>query len=238
MSTSSTRPKQTERSKLRLMLVLTFVTGIIDAIGYLGLDRVFAGNMTGNVVILGLGLAGADELPVLGPAVALGGFLLGAALAGRALRRSARGEWTATGTRVLVGCAAVLSAAAVLLLFAENLVQRLVMTSATLLLATAMGAQAATARRLAVQDVTTVVVTSTLTGLAADSWFAGGDSALWLRRVGAVMAIIAGAVAGALMLLLHAAVGVAAAAVLTLVVAAWGHYTVRSPASPVRAGRG
>lgn len=55
-------------------LALTFVTGIVDAVGYLGLDRVFTGNMTGNIVILGMGVAGADELPVLGPAIALPGF--------------------------------------------------------------------------------------------------------------------------------------------------------------------
>ncbi|EST39056.1 hypothetical protein N566_04170 [Streptomycetaceae bacterium MP113-05] len=228
MSTSSTRPQQTERSTLRLMLVLTFVTGIIDATGYLGLDRVFAGNMTGNVVILGLGLAGADHLPVLGPALALCGFLLGAALAGRALRHSARGAWTAMGTRVLAGCAVLLSGAVVLLLFEESHTQRLAMAWVAFLLATAMGAQAATARHIAVQDVTTVVVTSTLTGLAADSRFAGGGSPLWLRRSGSVMALTAGAAAGAGMLLLHTAVGVAVSAVLTVVVATWGHHRVRA----------
>jgi hypothetical protein len=38
------------------MLALTFTTGIVDAVGYLGLDRVFTANMTGNVVILGMAL--------------------------------------------------------------------------------------------------------------------------------------------------------------------------------------
>ncbi|MEU8350099.1 YoaK family protein [Streptomyces sp. NPDC048845] len=220
------------------MLVLTFVTGVIDAIGYLGLDRVFAGNMTGNVVILGLGLAGADELPVLGPAVALGGFLAGAALAGRALRHSPRGTWTATCTWVLVACAVVLGAVAVLLLFEERFAPQLVAPGAACLMAIGMGAQASTARRLAVQEVTTVVVTSTLTGLAADSRFAGGGSPLWARRAGAVLAITAGAATGALLLLAHLTAGVTAAAVLTLAVAARGHYSVgvrsrrKSPSSP------
>lgn len=45
------------------MLVLTFSTGMVDAIGYLGFDKVFTGNMTGNVVILGMGLAGAEDTP-------------------------------------------------------------------------------------------------------------------------------------------------------------------------------
>ena len=60
------------------MLALTFATGIIDAVGYLGLDRVFTGNMTGNVVVLGMALAGGNGLPVVGPLVALAGFVAGA----------------------------------------------------------------------------------------------------------------------------------------------------------------
>ena len=77
-----------ERLHLRLMLVLTFTTGINDAVGYLGLDKVFTGNMTGNVVVLGMALAGGSALPVLGPALALVGFMAGAAIAGRVLKRS------------------------------------------------------------------------------------------------------------------------------------------------------
>ena len=42
------------------------------------------------------------------------------------------------------------------------------------LLAAGLGLQNATVRRLAVPDVTTTVLTLTLTGLAADSWLAGG----------------------------------------------------------------
>src|SRR5690606_2579666 len=53
------------RPDLPLMLALTFSTGVIDAVGYLGFDRVFSGNMTGNVVLLGMGIAGADGLPVV-----------------------------------------------------------------------------------------------------------------------------------------------------------------------------
>ena len=66
------------------MVALTFATGMLDAVGYLGLDRVFTGNMTGNVVILGMGLAAAGGLPVAGPLAALGGYVCGAAVVGRA----------------------------------------------------------------------------------------------------------------------------------------------------------
>ncbi len=67
-----------------LMLALTFSTGIVDAVGYLGLDRVFTGNMTGNVVILGMALVGGDDLPVVGPVIALVAFFVGAMIGGRA----------------------------------------------------------------------------------------------------------------------------------------------------------
>ena len=78
-----------DRMHLWLMLVLTFTTGINDAVGYLGLDKVFTGNMTGNVVILGMALVGDTGLPVLGPALALVGFpgRSGDAGAGRAALR-------------------------------------------------------------------------------------------------------------------------------------------------------
>src|SRR3954471_22855808 len=82
-----------DRLHVGLMLTLSFTTGIVDAVGYLGLDRVFTANMTGNVVILGMALAGADDLPVLGPALALAGFLGGAAVGGRVLR-SAPAGWS------------------------------------------------------------------------------------------------------------------------------------------------
>ena len=163
------------------MLALTFTTGIVDAVGYLGLDRVFTANMTGNVVILGMALAGADDLPVLGPALALVGFLAGAALGGRVLRTAPAG-WSdrTSGTFAATGVLAVgLGIGALVAPPVEATTWALVVTT---LLAVAMGLQAATARRLAVKDVTTVVVTSTLTGLAADSRLAGGTGDGWARR--------------------------------------------------------
>src|ERR1700693_1439564 len=62
----------------RTLLVLSFTTGLVDAVSYLGLGRVFTANMTGNVVLLGFGIAGRGGLPVVAPVVSLGAFLLGA----------------------------------------------------------------------------------------------------------------------------------------------------------------
>lgn len=79
-----------ERMHLVLTMVLTFATGIVDAVGYVGLERVFTGNMTGNVMILGMAVVGAENLPILGPFQALVAFMAAAALGGRVLRRAAR----------------------------------------------------------------------------------------------------------------------------------------------------
>ncbi len=92
------------------------------------------------------------------------------------------------------------------------------------LLGGAMGLQAAAARRIAVKDVTTVVVTSTITGLAADSRLAGGAGHQdWQRRASAVALILLGAAVGALLLQWHLAIAVAPAAVITVVVSVIGH---------------
>ena len=107
------------RIHLGLMLALTFSTGVIDAVGYLGLDKVFTGNMTGNVVILGMALTGADGLPVAGPAVALVSFMAGAAIAGRVLKPVAAG-WTTRSTALFATVGALIIVIAITLFLAGN----------------------------------------------------------------------------------------------------------------------
>ena len=63
-----------------------------------------------------------------------------------------------------------------------------------------MGLRNATVRRLAVPDLTTTVLTLTLTGLAADSSLAGGNNPRPLRRIFSVVAMFAGAAIGAILL--------------------------------------
>ena len=89
------------------------------------------------------------------------------------------------------------------------------------LLSVAMGLQAATARHLAVKDITTVVVTSLITGLAADAAVSGAKQP-WPRRVLALALISVGALVGAATLQVHPGLGLGLAAVLTLAVAAVG----------------
>jgi uncharacterized membrane protein YoaK (UPF0700 family) len=82
--------------------------------------------------------------------------------------------------------------------------------------------QNAAARRLAVTDLTTTVLTLTLTGIAADSWLGGGSGANTTRRVLSVTAMLLGAFVGGLLLLRVAPVAPVslAAAILAIVCAA------------------
>jgi uncharacterized membrane protein YoaK (UPF0700 family) len=222
-----------DRLHVRLMLVLTFTTGINDAIGYLGLHRVFTGNMTGNVVVLGMALVGGTGLPVVGPALALVGFMAGAAGGGRALRRASAG-WSTVITAIFGFTGVLLIALGVSLLVVGNAPRESVMVTITTLAAVGMGAQAAAARHLAVKDVTTVVVTSTITGLAADS-ILGSGAATWrgggtARRAAAVVAIIAGAVVGAALWKWRLGPGLLLAGVIVATVAAVGG--ARAAATP------
>ena len=85
------------------------------------------------------------------------------------------------------------------------------------LLAFAMGVRNATVRRIGVPDLTTTVLTMTLTALASDSHLAGGPGKGELRRISAVLAMFCGALAGALLLKTSLVLPLAAAAGLALV---------------------
>lgn len=67
----------------------------------------------------------------------------------------------------------------------------------------AMGLRNATVRRLGVPDLTTTVLTMTLTGLAADSRAAGGTGRHSPRRSASVAAMALGALLGAWLFLHH-----------------------------------
>src|SRR3954470_8441846 len=207
------------RPLARALLVLTFSTGLVDAVSYLGLGRVFTANMTGNIVLLGFGIAGSGGLPVVAPLVSLGTFLVGSAVGGamatRIGHRHAQHVARALGIETaLVLCAAIVAAAADA---GRGSFSR---DAIIALLALGMGVRNATVRRLAVPDLTTTVLTMTLTGLAADSRVAGGSGGGSVRRIAAVLAMLLGAVAGALLLkisLVPPLLGAAALALLVVV---------------------
>lgn len=196
-----------------LLVVLTAVTGLVDAFSYFQLGQVFVANMTGNVVFLGFAAAGAPGFSVVATLTAVGAFLLGALAGGRLATRTAqhRGRFLAIATGfkiVLVALALAVVAAG------PGPRDPATQYALIVLLAAAMGLQNATARRLHVPDLTTTVLTLTLTGLAAESRLAGGDGSNEPRRIVATLAMLAGAAVGTTLIFT-----VGAAAVLALVLA-------------------
>jgi uncharacterized membrane protein YoaK (UPF0700 family) len=200
-----------------LLLALTVVTGLVDAASYVNLGHVFVANMTGNVVFLGFAIGGAKGLSIWASLVALAAFLAGSLgggrLGGRYAGRRLEHLRSALALQVvLVAAAAVLAGAGV---------SRYLLIA---LLAIAMGIQNSTARKLAVAELTTTVLTMTLTGVAADSTLAGGTGSKLGRRILSVAAMLIGALIGAVLAIhLGTWAPLAAAAALIALTAAAAH---------------
>ena len=200
-----------------MLLALTIVTGLVDAASYLRLGHVFVANMTGNVVFLGFALAGARGLSTSASLVSLGTFLIGA-LGGGWLG----GRHAAHRGRVLRAAgyaqAPLMAAALLVALLTSVPADHGVRLTIIALLALAMGIQNAAAQRLSVPDLTTSVLTKTLTGLASEAAAVGGSGSRLGRRALAIAAMLAGAVIGGL-LVLNVSIASAIAVALGLVLA-------------------
>lgn len=216
----------------RALLALTFSTGLVDAVSYLGLGRVFTANMTGNIVFLGFGLAGSGGLPIVAPLVSLAAFLLGAGGGGVLASRLADDRRRHLTSALAIEFALIV--AAVVLAAVIDVHPNAVSGDALIaLLAFAMGVRNATVRRIAVPDLTTTVLTMTLTGLAADSPLSGGTGKGSTRRTAAVLTMLAGALVGALMLKTSIVLPLAVAAALALLAAIlYQRASVRSRQAP------
>ena len=182
-----------------LLILLTIVTGLVDAVSYLALGHVFMANMTGNVVLLGFAVVDAENFSVPASLTAIAAFLFGALAGGRlaAWHGAHRGRLLAA-TLVIETLLTSFALAVTFVTIAPAQVGRYVIIAT---LSIAMGLQNATARRLAVPDLTTTVLTLTLTGFAADSGLAGGTNPRLGRRMIATASMFLGAAIGALVLL-------------------------------------
>jgi uncharacterized membrane protein YoaK (UPF0700 family) len=239
-----------------LMLILTVVTGVVDAVSILALGRVFVANMTGNVVFAAFAAVGAPGFSLSASLFALAGFLIGAYGGGVLISRLGHDR----GLLLRAGGAVELAFAAVALVIAATSGDpgvthgtiglaggefgAAVTDTLAALLALALGVQNAVARKLAVPDMTTTVLTMTLTGIGADIRAVFGEEgrvqgaartaargALG-RRLLAVAAMIIGAIAGAsLTLRVSPLAGLALATALLAVVTAWVALATRRPAS-------
>ena len=184
-----------------VLVVLTVTTGLVDAVSVLGLGRVFTANMTGNVVFLGFAAASAPGFSAARVGASLAGFVVGALLGGYlgvAMAGVARRYWLLTVAVVEAG----LFFGATWVAIGYDMVAFTpvpALYALIILTAVAMGLRSATVRRLAVPDLTTTVLTMTLTGLAADAALTGGRNPRLGWRLAAVLAIFAGSAVGAVL---------------------------------------
>lgn len=193
MAISSPVPR---RHTVAALLLLTFATGLIDAISVLVLGHVFVANMTGNAIFLGFLFVPNSSISLSGAVVAVAGFLLGAILGGRLVRRF--GERARTWLTValtteiaLLAALAVLAGAGVLRYHDRT---TLILIAG---LAAAFGLQNCTARQFGISELYTTVLTSTIVGIGLDSRLAGGTGRREKLRYSVVASMCGGAVVGA-----------------------------------------
>jgi len=185
------------------LLVLTAVSGIVDAVSFLGLGHIFTANMTGNVAFLAFAAVGVPGISVASSIISLAAFLSGAVLGGY-FGRGVAGPFRRRWLLLCATCEAALLVAAAIAGIAIDgdstaLVDR--QYAVIVLTALAMGLRNATVQQLAVPGLTTTtVLTTTMTGLAADFALAGGSNPHMRRRLGSIVSLFVGAAIGAVLL--------------------------------------
>jgi uncharacterized membrane protein YoaK (UPF0700 family) len=182
-----------------LLVSMTLVTGLVDAFSYLVLGHVFVANMTGNVVFLGFALAGAPGFSITASLAAMAAFAVGALIGGRLSHRhrSHRGRLHSTAAAAQ---AAFLAAGVILAIAGGGAPAAGYRYTLIAALGICMGIQNAAARTIAIPDLTTTVLTLTITGIAADSALAGGSGSKAGRRLVSIATMLAGAVIGAVLI--------------------------------------
>ena len=221
---SSVQPvAATGRATMIALIALTFSTGLIDAVSFISLGHVFTANMTGNIVLLGFAVGGATGLSAARSGASLLAFMAGALFGGMInVRHSGWTQMRLLKRAIVIEAVLLLMAAG----FAASAGTKSEISPSLaygliVLMALAMGVRNAVVRKLAVPDLTTTVLTLTVTGIASDSSLAGGANPRWRTRVTAVITMFAGAAAGAMFLRYGVFVPLGASSLLLLAVLAW-----------------
>jgi uncharacterized membrane protein YoaK (UPF0700 family) len=194
-------PDRPPQSLVVTLAALTVVSGFVDAVSFLGLGHVFTANMTGNVALIGFAAAGAPGFSVAASLCALGAFLAGAVVGGRLVHKISPQRSLLLVVMVIeAGCTS-----------AATIVSGTVATIGTgwprftiiALLAVGIGTRNAAVRHIGVRDMSTTVLTTTLTKLASGSPLAGGGNPHARLGLTSVVSLFGGALLGAV-LVLHA----------------------------------
>lgn len=187
-----------ERLTVVALLLLTFATGLVDAISVLVLGHVFVANMTGNVIFLGFWFVPHSGVDMTAAVVAFVSFVIGTIIGGRFARHldyEVRTWLTAAlGTEVALLAALAVLAGTGVVSYQDN--GKLILIAG---LAVTFGAQNAAARQFGIQELSTTVLTSTIVGIGSESRLAGGRGEREMLRYSVVLTMLAGAGVGATM---------------------------------------
>jgi uncharacterized membrane protein YoaK (UPF0700 family) len=181
------------------LFCLTFVTGLVDAGSWAAMDHVFTANMTGNIVFLGFALGRVSGLSIGRSSTALAFALAGGFLAGKddsLLEKQRRNIWLAAA--FAIEALLLLGAMTVSWYFIPQGGQQIstAIYGVIALTALGMGMRNGTARKLAVPEMTTTVLTLTVAALAFDFSLTPANNPRWHRRVGSVLMMFSGAFLG------------------------------------------
>jgi uncharacterized membrane protein YoaK (UPF0700 family) len=223
-----------EKNMVLPLLAMTAVTGLIDAVSFLSLGRVFTANMTGNIVLLAFATARVPGLSIARSLTALLSFLVGAIFGGRIMARADADSTIRFATQAFLLEDVFLFAASLCAIgYTRNVLEHSFQAFALIVLtALAMGTRNAAIRKLAIPDLTTTVLTLTITGIAADSSLAKGTNPRLLRRVASVLAIFFGAAFGAFVIHYSISVALALAAALSVACSFMFFRSVHAPSQP------
>jgi uncharacterized membrane protein YoaK (UPF0700 family) len=201
MGGASSAPTSGEDLRDLLLVCLTFGSGAVDAVSFLGLGRVFTAMMSGNIVLLGLAVGSAAGSEAVRSAVSLLAYACGVFAATRLVRGEAERSLWPTGLTVSLAIAA-LAQSGLLAGWLRSAGRPGPTLEAVLvgLSALAMGLQSGAVARLRVSGVTTTYVTGTLTGLMGALALASGERRDLVRRAAVLAALLAGAACSALLL--------------------------------------
>jgi len=191
-----------EKTIVYALLGMTVVTGLVDAVSYLSLGRVFTANMTGNLLVLAFSTARVSGLSIARSLTALLSFLMGAIFGGRIMARAtAEAQIQFAVQTFLLEVVFLFAASFCAIGYRGHLLEdSFQMFALIALMALAMGTRSAAVRKLAIPDLTTTVLTLTITGIAADSSIANGNNPRVARRVASVVAMFLGAALGAVII--------------------------------------
>jgi uncharacterized membrane protein YoaK (UPF0700 family) len=186
------------RRRQALVVVLTFVTGAADAMGFLALGGAFSSVMTGNMVLLGLSVGRADGELALTSAAAIGSFVVGVLVGAHLAGVPKKGDpvWPRAVNRALLLEAVVFAVFTVV--WATTVSSRSANLELGLLTmsATALGIQSSAIQRFGVPGLSSTYLTGTLTALIG-AVAARSPRRVLLPKAEILLALIVGACVGA-----------------------------------------